>query len=483
MVQGVLQFGVGVLLARILPPQDFGVVALAYVVIGFAAVLSELGLAPAVVQRRDLTERHLRVSFTTAVAAGIAMAVALYVLAPLIGVLTRTPELPRLLRALALLFVAGGLGATSRGLLQRALDFRRLFLLEVASYSVGYAFVAVILALQGFGAWSLVVGALAQNFLASVLALHLARHSRRPLFATRELRDLLGFGAGMSLLQLVNYTARSGDNFVVGRWLGPLSLGLYSRAYSLMALPLNYGGTVISSVLFPAFSEINSDRERMKRAYLMSVQLTALLAAPVMAGMIVAAPHMVMGLYGPRWTGAVLPLQILCAAGLFRTVYHLAGSVAQASGQVYAELRRQVGYMVIVIGGSLIGTRWGLAGVAVGVGVGISFMYLAMAQLSLRIIGGSWRAFVAAQLPGVLLAGIVAAVTFAMRSLLELAGVGSLWIFFALTGVGAAGLLLGLYLLPRSVRPTELFALLHGSVVRLPSPLRPVVARALGFAG
>ncbi|HEX2092210.1 MAG TPA: lipopolysaccharide biosynthesis protein, partial [Longimicrobiaceae bacterium] len=348
-VQGGLQFAVGVFLARLLPPADFGMVALAMVVIGFAGSISDFGLEAAVIQRHDLTGRHLRVAFTATTLLGLALTGVLAATSPFSAPLLRSPLLPDVLQALSVLFVVGALGGTARSLLRRQLRFRTLFWVGSCSYLVGYAGVVTVLALLGFGVWSLVWGSLTQAVLDTFLVLAVVRPPVRPLLARKELRELLGFGAGVSLNTVVNYLARNGDNLVVGRWLGAAALGLYGRAYNLMTLPLNYLGVATHQVLFPAMSQIQGDRERLGRAYLISVQTAALLAAPIMAGMAVAAPHMVAVLYGDAWLGMTLPLQVLCVAGLFRAVYHLAGTVTYASGRVYAELKRQVVYALLVV--------------------------------------------------------------------------------------------------------------------------------------
>ena len=135
-IQAVLQLAVGVLLARLLPPAEFGLAGLAMVVITFATLVSEMGLGIAVVQRRPLTDRHLRTAFTASLSIGIAAAAAIYLLAPLAAPLLRSPQLPPLLRAMTLVFVFGAAGATARATLQRAMDFRRLFATDVASYAL-----------------------------------------------------------------------------------------------------------------------------------------------------------------------------------------------------------------------------------------------------------------------------------------------------------------------------------------------------------
>jgi lipopolysaccharide/colanic/teichoic acid biosynthesis glycosyltransferase len=249
--QGIFQFAVGVLLARLLPPDDFGVVALAMVVVGFAGLVGDLGLGPAVIQSRTLTPLHLRTSFTASLLLGAGLTLVLLAVAPFSSTLLRNPELPGVLRLLSAAFLCGALGVTARALLQRTLDFRRLFVVDLASYAVGYAGVATGMALLGYGVWSLAWGALVQSLAGSLLALWMARHPLRPRLAWAELRELFSFGAGVSLNNVINYVARNGDNLIVGRWLGATALGLYGRAYNLMTLPLTYLSAVGYSVMFP----------------------------------------------------------------------------------------------------------------------------------------------------------------------------------------------------------------------------------------
>ncbi len=483
LTQGGVQFAVGILLARLLPPADFGLVALAMVVTGLAALVADLGLGPALVQRRDLTERHQRAAFTASLLLGAAIAGAVALLARPAAAVMHAPPLAGVLRALSLLFVVGAFGVVPRALLQRRLRARALFAISLAAYLGGYAGVVAVLALRGFGAWSLVWGALVSALLDSVLALAVVRPPLRPLLARAELRELLGFGARASLNGVVNYGARNGDNVIVGRLLGPAALGLYGRAYNLMLLPLTYLGAATHAVLFPAFSEVQDDRARMKRGYLLAVQLTALVAAPVMAGMAVAAPHLVRALYGPAWGGMVPALQVLCAAGLFRAVYHLAGSVTAAAGRLGAELRRQVVYALLVVVGGGVGSRWGVTGVAVGVSVAIVYMYVAMSALALEIVGATRREFLAAQAPGLAVAACVGAAALAVRVPLERqGGAHPVAVFAAMLLACAAALPAALYLLPPRMRPDALIARARPGVLRLPRPLRAAAGRVLRFS-
>jgi PST family polysaccharide transporter len=478
-VQGLLQFATGVLLARLLPPRDFGLVALALVVTGLATLVADLGLGPAIVQRRELTPRHLRTAFTASIVLGLAITALVALLAPVAGALLASPQLPGVLAVQSLLFVMGAFGVVPRALLQREMRAGALFTVSVASYVVGYAVAVTALALAGFGVWSLVWGSLIQTGLESALALAIARPPVKPLLGRPELRDLLGYGAKASLNAVVNYLARNGDNAIVGRVLGPAALGLYGRAYNLMLLPLSHLGGATVAVLFPALAEVQNDKPRLKRGYLLAVQFTALVAAPVMTGMAVAAPHMVVALYGARWSGMVPALQVLCAAGLFRAVYHLAGAVTAASNRLGEETRRQFVYAALVIVGGIAGTRWGVTGVAVGVSLAIVYMYVAMSSLALRIAEGTWGEFLAVQAPGVALAGMVGAAALAARLAMERLGAGDGAVFLAVLAASAVAMPAGVYLLPPRVRPAALFDRLAPNVARLPRPLQFAMLRVL----
>jgi PST family polysaccharide transporter len=474
-----VQFGVGIVLARLLPPADFGLAALATVIVGLAALVLDLGLGSAVVQRRPLTDRHLRVAFTLALLIGAALAAGVFLAAPVAGALLKAERLPAILRVEAVLFLIAGLGVTARASLQRRLAFRQLLLVDGVSYGLGYALVAVGLALNGFGVWSLVLGAVVQAVLSNTLALALVRHPCRPLLAPLEARQLLHFGTGGALNGALSHIAFHGDNLIAGRFLGLQALGLYSRAFSLMMLPLGYAGSTVFSVMFPTLSELRSDRERFARGYLMSIALLTMVTAPVLAGMAVAAPHLVTGLYGEAWTGATLPLQIFCVAGLFRALVMPAGAVTHASGQVYAELRRQAVYTAWVLVGSLVGTRWGVTGVAVGVTTAILYKYIAMATLSLRISGVGWAQFLTAQAPGMAVAGFVAIAAGMARWVLEGAGAGSLPILIGMVACCGLSLPIAVRVLPAAIRPVALFTRLEQSAEPLPALLRSPLSWAL----
>ncbi len=478
-VHATLQFGVGVLLARLLPPEDFGLVALAFVFTGLAGLFSTLGLRPTLVQRRELTPRHVRVGFTVSALLGAGVAAALLLLAPLSTFVFPNEDLPAVLRLISLLFIIRGLGTVSGALLQRDLDFRKIFFIGTTSYVLGYAVVAVTLALLGFGVWSLVAGSLSQALVETVLIVAVVRHPMTPLLASRELKDLLKYGVGFSANNLLVYAADNGDRFVIGRWLGDAPLGLYTRAFALMNLPQLYFTTTVRSVLLPALSKVQDDQGALARAYVATMAMTTLFAAPVLIGMIVAAPHMIVGLYGPNWTGSIVPLQILAAFGLFRATYPLGSVVGNATGRVYWVAGITLVYVSLVVAGGILATPWGIEGVALAVGLAVAVMFFGVSHLSLRITGLRWRSLLSAQAPGLLVAMLVGASALVVRLLLEGLHVQSLLIFLAILASCAVTLALGLHWLPSRMRPEALYDHLTQIADTWPAVLRRTVRWAL----
>jgi PST family polysaccharide transporter len=435
-VGAVSQLVVGVLLARLLTPADFGVTTLAFVVLGLAQPLGDFGVGSAIVQRDAVSDRHIRSAFTFSTLLGCAVAATLVVGAPIGAALMHDDRVTPVLRALSIGFAIRGPAIVADALLRRDLDFRRHVLIGTSSSVVGYGGVAVSLALLGYGVWSLVWGSLVEALLSSGAQLATTRHDMRPLLARRELGQLLGFGAGATLGSWANYVALNADYVVVGRSLGARDLGLYVRAYGLMKAPHTYAASVLSRVMFPAFARVQREPARLRRGYLLLTEVTAMIAGPSMGALAIVAPHFVSSLYGAQWSGIVRPLQILCIAGYLRALYHLGGVVAQSVGRVYAELWREAVYSVLVIAGAVIGSHYGLAGVSVGVSVAIAYMFVACSNLALSVTEATWGMYLRVQRGALLTTSATCGVALVVRLWCE--GVGASSVILTLGVLAAA---------------------------------------------
>jgi O-antigen/teichoic acid export membrane protein len=404
----ILQLIVMVILARLIPVDQFGLLALAMVVINLVNGISEMGIQAAVIQRKDLTETHIRVGFSLSILFGLLCAITVCAIAPFLAILLQNNEVIPILRLISVNFLLTNAGAVAAALLQRKLDYRKLLIVELGSYISGYVLVSISLALLGYGVWALVWASVIQTLLKTALLFYLAPHPMLPSLSPPEARQLLNFGAGQTLFGIANDAAAYGSYFVVGRQLGTIALGLYSRAYQLMVLPLYQFSAVIGSVFFPVYSLIQSESARLKRTYLASLALAAIIVTPILACIGATAPEIMVGVFGPEWIGAAAPLQILCVGGPFNSMCGLGDTLARAKGAVYRKFACHSIYAACVFSGSFIGSRWGVNGVAVGVVVAIIVVYLLMAWLTTRLVEASWKEYFLCQAPGAIL-GLVAA--------------------------------------------------------------------------
>ena len=204
-----------------------------------------------------------------------------------------------------------------------------------------------------------------------------------------------------------------------------------------MTLPFTYTAGVLSGVLFPAFAQMHDDPARLRRGFLVATELTAVVSGPAMAGLAVAAPHVIPVLYGAQWSGAVPPLQVLCAAGYFRALYHVGGVVLRSQGRVYTELSLQIVYAALVVAGTAAAARSGLTWAAVAVAAAIVCMCAGTAQAALRASGTSWAMYFDAQRVALITTAITWLAAIAVRSVLESSGASSVAIS---CGIAAAAL-------------------------------------------
>jgi PST family polysaccharide transporter len=413
-VIAVLKIAVLVLLTRLLSPADFGVVGAALIIIGFSLTFSQLGLGPALVQRPVLEPRHISTAFYTSAAFGLLAAALVWLAAPLVAAFFRMEQLTPVVRVLALIFPIVGASTVAENLLQKGLRFRLLANADVVAYGVGYALVGGVLAATGKGVWALVGAQLTWALLRAGIVLRAAPPILRPHPTWASFVDLMHFGVGQSAARLGAFAASQADNLVVGRWLGPVGLGLYSRAYQLMAVPTTLLGDVLDRVLFPTMARVQDDPRRLASAYLEGTALLALVTLPIGVVAAVLAPELVVVAFGNRWDGLVSPFQVLALGMMFRTSYRMSDSLSRATGHVYRRARRHGAYAVLVFLGAWVGHYRGVTGVAVGVLCALFINYLLMAHLGLSVTQISWLRFLRAQVPALRLSLVVGAVTLAV---------------------------------------------------------------------
>ena len=408
-VNSVLQVGYTAVMARLLSPAAFGLVALAGVILRFGVYFAKMGMERAIIQKPDLTERDVRVAFTSSVLLGVFFAGLLVAGAPLAARLVHQAEVVPVVRAMALSILLSGLNGTAMSLLHRAMRFRTLAIFESISFLVSYLGLGLLLAWQGFGVWALVGATLGQSLLMTVLSYGAVRHTLRMLFSWGAYRPLLAYGSRMSAISFVEFVTMSLDTLLIGRLLGPAALGIYSRGSLLIGLPVHLLSSNVAKVVFPSFSQVQADRGRLREVYLSSITLVAMLITPVCAGAAVAAPEIVRVMLGPDWMAAVPILQVISLTYVLSAVTMFAGVVCDATAALSHKLLLNMLCLAVLAGLLWGGSKFGLVGVAwalVGGELLRAGLYSAIMQQELK--ASSWDVL-RAYGPGVL-AGAAAVV-------------------------------------------------------------------------
>jgi PST family polysaccharide transporter len=389
----ILQFVITLVLARLLTPDEFGLVAMIAVFIGFAQLFSELGFGLALVQRKTIEERHLSSIFWLNIATGMALTGILALSSPLIAGFYSEPMLIPLTTVIALNFTIGALNDVQTAILQREMQFRRMVLIQ--TLSIGAAgVVAIILAAAGWGVWALAAQMLAQTVVEVVVMWFTTSWKPKFLFDMSAIRELMRFSLNLVGSNVFAYWIRNADNLLIGRFVDSSSLGLYAKAYSLMLLPVTQVTRVLSSVMFPALSRIQDEPARIKAIILRAHRVVGFLTIPMMAGLLVVAEPFVRTLFNEKWAGMVPILQVLCLVALTQPVTSTTGWIYQSQGRTDLQLRWSVISGIVTIISFLIGIRWGVMGVAWAYAIRTYVVWYPAMAIPLRLIDMTFGEFI-----------------------------------------------------------------------------------------
>jgi O-antigen/teichoic acid export membrane protein len=326
------QFVITSILARILSPTDFGMVAMATIFTGFAMIFGELGISSALVQKQDVTEEHWSSAFWLNLFFGIMLTIIFIYTAPYISLFYKRPELTALLQVLSLNFIFSSFTIIQQTILTREMNFRSLMIRDLAAVIIA-GIVGIMMACRGYGVWSLVVQSLVFSAMNGLLLWTMSPWRPKFRYSGQAIKDIFHFSKHMTGFQIVNYFARNVDSLLIGRYLGPHILGYYSLAYKLMMLPVQNFTWVISKVMFPAFSKIQGDPDKVRRNFLKMIKIVTLITFPVMSYLFVTAPELIHLVFGDRWNEAIPLVRILCFCGMVQSIGSLGGTIYLSQGK------------------------------------------------------------------------------------------------------------------------------------------------------
>lgn len=360
-----LHIVIRLILARLLVPQDFGLLAMATSFLGITALLADLGIGSALTQQRELTPQHRSTAFWLTFAMASGFFVLFFAAAPLVGAFYREGSVVPVLRVLTLSFFLGVPESVYTALLVRRLDFKTLGLRQIAATAVGGG-AGIAAALSGLGVWSLVLHTLVTTATSSTLLVLQAGWLPGWTISRSAARELWGFGRWVTGNRFLNYFNRNADNLLIGRFLGAGTLGLYSFSYQAVLLPLMYVARPVAAVSFPSFVHLRDDRPRCARAYLRTLEMIAVITAPLVALGVAASPAAIPQVVGETWMPAVPIVQLLSGVAAFHALMNLASPLFDGLGRPQWGFLWTAFTLVLNLTAFLVGLRWGAVGVAAG---------------------------------------------------------------------------------------------------------------------
>lgn len=387
------QFILSVILARLLTPEDFGLLGMVIVFTGTSTIFNDLGFGIALIQKKSIGEQHLSSVFWLNLGMGLLLTAVGLLLAPLIASFYSEPRLLPLIRIASSSFFIGALGIVQKNIFSRNMQFRVLAIIDLLAVLFSGS-IAIGMALSGFGVWSLIGQLLCTTGLRTFLLWIYSHWHPRFIMRWQAIIELWSFSSNLLGSQLLNYGIRNIDYLLIGRFVGSVGLGIYTRAYTMMLLPTNQITAAVGRVMFPALSQIQDDLPKVKHIYLYANRIIALLTMPLMFGLLVVAKPFVLTLLGSKWEAVIPVLQILCLIGIRQPLSSTVGWIYQSQGRTDLMFRWSILAFVVTTVFFFVGVRWGVIGVATAYMIGNYLIWYPAIEIPGRLIDMSFKEFI-----------------------------------------------------------------------------------------
>jgi O-antigen/teichoic acid export membrane protein len=360
-----ISFANTIVLARLLSPDDYGLMAMAMVVCGFIGFFNEIGLGSAIIQRKDISQEQLNGAFSISVIASILLYGFTYLLAPSIGDFYNNYQISEMLIVLAITFVIGAFSTVSNALISKNMQFKALAGIEFITI-VLHTTITLVLALLDYKAWSLVYGFVAAQLVRAILVAFFAKWKPTNFGEFKKAVSLIKFGLTVTYSRLTWYAYSNAATFIIGKVSGEKQLGVYSMATTLAGLPTEHLTSLIRQVASPVFSKLQDDLTQLNNLLYGFTAGLALITFPILVGMAATAPELIPILLGDQWFGVVFPLQALAVMGLINSISPLLTQALTSTGNVNTTAKYTTLCSIVVPLSVLFGVMWeGINGVAI----------------------------------------------------------------------------------------------------------------------
>jgi O-antigen/teichoic acid export membrane protein len=351
------------ILARLLGPTEFGLVALANVFLAFMQVFLSEGFAKALIQRETIEPAHLDTVFWLNLAVSLVLFGTTLAAADNIAGLFQEPELAPILRGFSILFVIASFSTVQQTVLEREFAFKAIAMRSLVGILLS-GLVGIAMALAGFGVWSLVGQQIVYELVAAIVLWRLSDWRPGLQVSLRHLQDLWSFGINIFGFNVLTFFHTRADDLLIGYFLDATALGYYSLAYRILTIMTDLLVNAMNQVALPTFARLQHHLAHLRAAYFQATQLTSLMAFPMFLGVAVLANELILILFGAQWLSSVLVLQLLSIAGVMRSVTFFKSSVLMAMDKSHWRLRLGVIDTTLNTVAFVIAVHWGIYAVA-----------------------------------------------------------------------------------------------------------------------
>ncbi len=362
-------------LAHLLTPAEFGLIAMVKVFTEFVNLFKDLGLSMATIQKEDINHQQVSTLFWVNIAISCLLMLIVAAISPFVAWFYGKPQLIPLTIAIGSTFIFGGLIAQHTALMRRQMRFRILAIIEIVSMAAGIV-AAIIAALSGLSYWSLVIMTAVRGCV-NVVMVWSQSHWRpgRPVRGS-GVRPMLAFGGNLTGSNVLGYFSRNSDNVIIGYALGETSLGIYTKAYGLLTLPLIQFSVPLRSIMIPALSRLQDEPKQYRRFFLQVLSAILLITIPMVTFLFVSADEIVNIILGSQWSAAITAFRYLAPAAFFSAISFVPGWLFITTGRARAQFRWALLSTPVTVIGFLIGVNWGINGVAASFSITYSAMFV-----------------------------------------------------------------------------------------------------------
>lgn len=413
----IISLGTTLILARMLSPADYGMMALAMIVIGFVGFFNEVGIGAAIIQKTELTATEVNGCFVIALLTSVILCAATILGSGLAANFFKAPQLKGMISVLAFAFILGSIGTVPLAFLRKNMQFKTIAAINVLGVFI-LGIISITMAAFGYGAWSLVWGFMASSATQAVGAFLLSSWRPKGGYNIREAAELVFYGLHVTASRVFWYLYSNADKVIIGKLLGTRQVGIYDMAFGLATLPSSQVTTLVTNVASPLFAKLQHDLPQISAVIQKLSRGVAYITYPVLIGMLVCSRELVSVILGDKWIDILIPFSALCLLGLIKSVDPLLSQVLISTGHakklsIYTAICGVVMSLAVLVGASMDGLR----GVSLVWIVVYPFLTVKLLHDVCQVTGMSMLAYYKNLWPIFLATAVMGAVVLAVREL------------------------------------------------------------------